>query len=810
MRWTATALLASLLVTGAHGQGPSSPDGVHSDAVAAARAGRFDEALPALGDLVEAHPHSDRYRHDYAVVLGWAGRDAEALTQAERIDRERAPAYVLEGLGRSARNLGQATLALELLETAVRRFPERIESRVGLALALAESGQPNAADRALDALPPALRDELEVLAARAYVAESRRDDFAALAIYERMLAREPANRSALRGRIFATARVGAASLAEELAARNPDLVRPGELDALRADWTAARIRWGAIAAAQGAGPSRFAEIDAALGDSDALAARWLAQGGKLDGVERQLLFDRLVGLHDRYRMADAITLYERLVADAIAVPAYARVAAAGAYLYVERPEPARHLFVGVLAEAPDHFAANLGLFYALVETEDHDGAARRIEYLVSITPKKINAYSPLTERPNPAYQTAVASRSMAPAYADLLARAEAETAALVAAAPFSMPLRENAAAVASLRGWPRRADEGLRWILAAEPENGIADAERVEPLLAVHEFRAAERAAAHGSAVAAEDRRALIAEDHWKVHNLRELYVDATFGRSTGGAPTGTRDYAIDAWLFSVPLAYDWRAFAHGYFAAARFADGPFDWQRLGAGVEYRVRDLRLTAEVNGGVGDGGSKPGGALGGQWWANDHLSVAVGVQSQSNAIPLQARNAGVSGASAAAGFTYRFDESRSVAAAVDVLDFSDGNFRTVLGATWFERLVTGPVFKLDMTAALYASANTLDNAPYFNPSRDLTPTVAFAGDWLTWRRYARSFRQRLSVTLGAYWQDGFGTGVISGAQYEHVWELDRRLYLRYGIGTLSRPYDGERTRRDYALITLDWKF
>jgi biofilm PGA synthesis protein PgaA len=639
LRWTATALLASLLVTGAHGQGPSSPEDVHSLAVAAAHAGRLDEALPALGELVAAYPRRDHYRHDYAVVLGWAGRDAEALTQAAKIDRKTAPAYVLEGLGRSARNLGQAALAAELLETAVQRFPERIESRLGLALALAESGQPAAADRALDAVPPARRDDLEVLAARAYVAESRRDDFATLAIYERMLARDPANRTALRGRIFAAARIGAAHLAVELAARHPDLVRPDELEALRADRTAARIRWGAIASAQGAGPSRFAEIDAALADSDALAQRWLAQGGRLDGTERLLLVDRLVGLRDRYRMADAITLYERLIADAIPVPAYARIAAAGAYLYVEKPERARDLLVAVLAEAPNHFAANLGLFYALVETEDHDGAARRIEYLVSITPKKIHAYSPLTERPNPEFQTAVAARSMAPAYADRLARAESETKALVAAAPFSMPLRENAAAVASLRGWPRRADEELRWIRAAEPDNGIADAERVEPLLAVHEFRAAERAAAHGSAVAAEDRRALIAEDHWKVHNLRELYVDAVVGRSTGGSPTGTRDYAIDAWLFSVPLAYDWRAFAHGYFAAARFDDGPFDWQRLGAGVEYRVRDLRLTAEMNGGVGDGGGKPGVALAGQWWANDHLSVSAGVQSQSNAIPLQ---------------------------------------------------------------------------------------------------------------------------------------------------------------------------
>jgi biofilm PGA synthesis protein PgaA len=809
-RFAALLVAATLLCAARAAAGAPLPDEAFAQAVAAARAGRFDEALPTLAALAAAHPGADRYRYDYAVVLGWAGRHAEALEQGAGIDRARAPAYVLEALGKSARSLGRSAEAAEILATAVRRFPDRIEGHIGLAFALAESGRGEEAERALDAIPAARRESAEVIAARAYLAEQRGDDHAALALYERTLARDPANHAALRGRIFAAARIGAASRAVELAEAVPGLVSPAELAALRADRTAARIRWGAIAAAQGTGPARFAALEAALAESDALAERFSVHAGALDRLERQLLFDRLVGLREAYRMPEAIALYERLVAAGIAVPAYARLAAAGAYLHLERPESARDLYAGVLAAQPDHFAANLGLFYALVETEDHEGAAQHIDRLVAITPRTLHAYSPLTERPNPEYQIARAAQSMAPAYADRLARAEAATAGMVEAAPFSMPLRANAAAVALMRGWPRRADEGLRWVLAAEPDNGIADAERVGPLLAMHEFRAAERAVAHGVAVAAEDKRALLAADRWRVHNLRELYVDAAFGRSSGGAPTGTRDYAIDAWLFSQPLGYDWRAFAHGYFAQARFEDGPFDWQRLGVGVEYRVRDLRLTGEVNGGVGDGGSRVGLAAAGQWWRDDHLSVSAGVQTQSNAIPLQARAAGVSGWSAGGGATYRVSESRSFAGAADVLDFSDGNLRTVLGATWFERLVTGPVFKLDLTAGLYASANTRDDAPYFNPRRDLTPSAVLAADWLTWRRYDRSFRQRLSATLGAYWQDGFGTGAVSGAQYEHVWELDRRLYLRYGIGTLSRPYDGERTRRDYALVTLDWRF
>jgi hypothetical protein len=115
----------------------------------------------------------------------------------------------------------------------------------------------------------------------------------------------------------------------------------------------------------------------------------------------------------------------------------------------------------------------------------------------------------------------------------------------------------------------------------------------------------------------------------------------------------------------------------------------------------------------------------------------------------------------------------------------------------------------VFKFDMTAALYASAEHSDNrtplqsAPRPHPDGGVRRRLANVAP-------VRARSGSDSVTLGAYWQDGFGTGAISGVQYEHVWELDRRLYLRYGIGTLSRPYDGDRTRRDYALITLDWRF
>jgi hypothetical protein len=36
-----------------------------------------------------------------------------------------------------------------------------------------------------------------------------------------------------------------------------------------------------------------------------------------------------------------------------------------------------------------------------------------------------------------------------------------------------------------------------------------------------------------------------------------------------------------------------------------------------------------------------------------------------------------------------------------------------------------VIAGPVYKLEITGALYASLNSRTGAPYFNPSRDAHP-------------------------------------------------------------------------------------
>jgi biofilm PGA synthesis protein PgaA len=97
-----------------------------------------------------------------------------------------------------------------------------------------------------------------------------------------------------------------------------------------------------------------------------------------------------------------------------------------------------------------------------------------------------------------------------------------------------------------------------------------------------------------------------------------------------------------------------------------------------------------------------------------------------------------------------------------------------------------------------------------ATYFNPSRDHAVDLTLLNEWLTWRFYTNAFRQRLALSVGQYWQNGFNTGATYGVRYEHQWDWQERLSLRYGIGHSAHPYDGVREPRDYAYIHLNWRF
>lgn len=766
------------------------------------------QRLQRLKGQADRNPGSKAFLYDYLQALEEAHRDAELLALLPKVDLSSAPPAVLVRLGRAANNQKRFSVAADIFRAALRQAPDRNDAIAGMSYALIDDGKPGEAVELLESRQTSMWRQVPLLAAYAEALRAQREHTQALSVYERILVLDPGNRDALRNRIFTVARLGAPHRALELAQASPGLFTDEELLALRSERAAITTRWGA--AADQDSPGRFAATDAALAQNEQLLKEAAASGIAANATARRLQFDRIVLLRNRVRMREAADLHESLVRDSVDVAPHAQAAAADAYLYLHQPEKARDLFLQARSKGESDFAAQIGLFYAYSDAEQHKAAIDQIDKVVAATPKQINAYSPLTVTDNPDYASAAATAGAARGYQDRLDDAQQRLEAFRDLAPWNMEAREKLAAVYNAHGWPRRAEQEHLWILAAEPRNRAARIDRADTLRELRDWAPAQRDAAMLEGEYPEDRQVQRVARLWRIHQMRELQVEAGTGDSSGGAgPLGSREHQIETHLYSAPIDRDWRAFLHQFEAQATFPDSTGFRRRIGVGAEYRIRDWRASAEVNESYDDE-SDVGLSVAGDWWANDQWNIEVAADTSSNDIPLRARSTGVRGWSLRAGAAYRVSESRSFHAGMQNIDFNDGNRREILSGSATQRLITGPVYKLDGLLGLYTSRNSLAGAAYFNPESDFGADVTLIGEQRLWRRYERSFAHRLYLSTGQYEQKNFGSGPTRGIRYEHEWNFDNRLSLLYGAQRTLHPYDGQGEYANYYNLAVNWKF
>ena len=155
-------------------------------------------------------------------------------------------------------------------------------------------------------------------------------------------------------------------------------------------------------------------------------------------------------------------------------------------------------------------------------------------------------------------------------------------------------------------------------------------------------------------------------------------------------------------------------------------------------------------------------------------------------------------------AALDLAYRVSESREFGVTAKREAFSDGNLRDDAAAFWRERLVTGPVYRLDTRIDLDTSSNTQRGTNYFNPLSDLSATLSLQNRWQQFRHYDQALSHELDLTLGGYQQQRYGTGLVAALRYTLNYDVNDRVVLRAGVGRGVRPYDGSRERLD--VLTL----
>ena len=786
----------------------------HEQAVRAAREGRLDEAIAALERLEAAGDLAAR--QDLVVVLVWAGQTRRAVELFERLGPGAAPDHVNRAAAAAYRAQRRLAEAECLARAGVDARPDDAEwvrllsgilvdsARSAEAVALMSrqiARQPDDAEHWV-ALGNAARAAAEA-ASKSVAGPSAGvpDLFMALRAYLQAGRLRPGHADAAAGAASVLSRLGAPYGAAAQLQAVPL--------ALRVDQAGRQLRW----ATQLDAPSparRFEAVDAALAGIDLLLAEVEATPGADPALAVALRRDRVVALRQRERWAETLAAVAALRADGIAVPAFVRQAEADALLALRQPEAARIAYDEVLAADPGQREATVGRFFAEVESEDFRTAFATIDALAASEPEARQLPRDPVPRPNPEWLDARILAASARSWADMQAEAWERMTPLADGAPALGYLRSAQSAVAAARGWPRRADEQIHIAASLAPEDRGIQVGLADSAMRRQRWPEARERVAALQAVSPEDASVQRAARDLAAHDRAELETGIVLRSETGDAQYAPGS-GIDAYLrlYSPPLAELWRLMVAAERMTAAPPEGDAVRNRYGIGAQYRGPDVRLDATAW--ANEGTLQQGGfALAGAWTPDDHVWLGAEAQRFAADTPLRALLYGITANAVGASGSYTWNESASASVALRALDFSDGNRRRsiVVGGAW--RMMAEPQLKIDLRPGLYASTNSLDGAPYFNPSRDRQVSLAVEADHLTWRRYERSFSQHLVATLGSYWQQGYGAGVVGGLRYAQVWRHDPLTELRYGVEVHRALYDGVAERDVLLFATLNHRF
>jgi len=703
------------------------------------------------------------YLYDLIAVLSWAERHVEALTTSQSLVLDaRVPDYVLAAIGKSALSTRQTRRARQAYGLLSSRRPLDADVTRGLAMTT-QTGE---------------------------------------STHQPLPVESTSTKSPSTG---------------------PDVMQPGVMPvsqpgqgqslSARQNLNGQRIREAQALLDNSFTPERYRLIDAALEENAALIAQAKAENDSV--VLHRFQGDRIVALQGRGMNLQAIEEFKALEAHASLTPAYVVAAAASASLSQRLPEQAIELYKRALKDDPGSSGLKTGLMYAELEAEHFANAQRIVEEQLTDT-----ASSPAAQRNQATFLR----------LADRIEQSQAILRKLSEALPNDAGIWLEQGDMFAHRGMPRAAAERYQAVLALEPGSIKAGVGLANALWAQGAIMDAGKLINTLRTEAAEHPAVQRLLKAWQ-RNARPLLTSSITQGFGQGHVVGNNDQLWESTLFSGMTFDGLRVFARHHKADATFNGQSANHERVGAGVEWTQRDVQSTFELGRDLHNSQDAVW-AVSTAWQLDDQFSMRVRYESQTNDMPLKARQPDAESYLGAAtylhadktllGAAYRWNESRRAAVDIASYNFNDGNHRQSLSANWFERLYSGYGRTLDLMTAAYTSANTLRDTIYFNPKRDVAWSATLTGDWLTWRRYERSFNQRLALTLGTYhqtseiFQDGvwvsqrYSWNTFQDIRYEHEWQWGPDVSTRYGIGLQRFPYDGVYETKNHVYAHVNWRF
>ncbi|WP_165795086.1 poly-beta-1,6 N-acetyl-D-glucosamine export porin PgaA [Solimicrobium silvestre] len=784
-----------------------------------------EQLAPAIEQLRAWHlddPQNSHLVYDLAVLLDRAGDYPAASAFAPQIIKNDAQVYALSAIAHATLKSGHFQEAEAAYQLLIAKTPDDINAHVGLVYAwMGQKRIQDALDYAQRILPSREEDysveQAPMLVALAELFEQRNDWVLAASSYQKVLQLTPDFRYAKRQLVFALSLAGIPYLANFYAKRDLSIFTKEEQYQLEHADIALTIHFGEAQLSSDSARSRVNTTDIALNEN----AELIRQPEQLTKSK----FDRIVALDDRGYMEEAVLIYQELMAAKIAIPLYVKFAVADAYAYLEQPDKARDLYLEELAELG---AADFGtlqkiqipLIYAYCDTGQYREAESLAEQIVSNQAKLAEHNKTGASTKSEDYLRALEVAVYVQKSEDHLNLAEERLTTLHAQAPFNNDIRTSWASLLLARDHPHAALDEYSMMVLDVPSSLDANIGRGEILLSQNELSQAKNILPPLIDNYPENKVVLHYSRQLESYSQPFYRIETTIGR---GAAQGGADSVASAIIYSAPFNLEpnpesnefatdsWSSNRFRLFTQLSYAEGETvnnvnaSRSRLSAGMDYRASDITAEASVNHTVNDNRNN-GIALAMSLTISDNWHTRAAVDTNIIDLPAAALNLGVTAKQETLEIDWSKNESRKAGGELSSTQFSDSNVRDFAHLWWQERWISEPVFKLDTVLGVSASTNSQMNLAYFNPPHDKELDLDIKGDWLTWRHYQRSFKQRFDFSVGQYSQSGFGSGATAGLRYEHEWAFENELAFTYGLGRNFHPYDGEREYRNYIYLNL----
>jgi len=774
----------------------------YEESIRLARQEQYDQALNYMDLLKAGGYQSNKMEMDRIVIDVWREDFNGAMAKYKKMSiKEALPPYFLKEVayaytekskevdisGKHWENIAPYVKSIEVDE-------EKRQAKLTLIRSYMEDGN---LDEALNAVNEMLANDpegIDALFLKAEIYDFNEEYWMAIQVYNQILKSYPDNTSAFNLKLRTLMDIGATSLVLEQSKLHPDLVDPTIVERAKTDIPMHQIQW--------------EEPKKALNEIDVLEKEYLHylsdDKPNKDFVENywRIKWDRLLALRQEEKMKVIIDEYETLTEKGTTIPPWIKRATADAYLYEQQPEKALAIYEELIKK-DQSFDLQMSRYYALIDLGRYLEAHDLLFMLDKKTPAKIIERGILQDNFKKA--DIAFNKAWLLMYQDRLAEAEKYIQKVKNVSPSSVHLRTAEAHNHSYRGWRRQALEDFKILRTLDDRFTSAHIGYANALNKNMQKQKARDEIIRVLLKKPTNRHAKRLKREFDVEEMTTVTLDAIYRTESEGED----EYKVSL-RGDQPIGFQHTLFAEIVRREETQEGGNQVTRKIYLGDQWQIDNTwRLVGAITGDY-EGKGVVGYVGEVRMQPDDYWTFDFAYESNTLNVSSRSRQSGVEADQYTLSVAFRMSELFDTNFGITYKDFSDEN--TYLNYLWRTNtaLITTAYWKMRLGTEFSHETFSKQDVDYFSPEKSysfyLIPMVEH-----TWfRRYERSWVDRLYVGIGQRWQENFGSNNAGYIRYEQDHQFSDTKSLLIGTSYDLNYYDSDDVNALQVYSTARIKF